>query len=103
MAEQLENWLHDFQSHIYVLTDGNVQFTMDTWKPCEELLTIETKKILAIGGPSIPYLDTELCYNENKALFFCLDSTPGSNTKCLHYRNNYSEDCMRAVPIGVRI
>ena len=34
-CEELQSWLHDLQDHVNTITDGDIQFTMDIWKPGE--------------------------------------------------------------------
>ena len=81
-CKELQSWLHDLQDHVNIITDGDIQFTMDIWKPGEVSRTIEAKKIMVVGDPKFPFLDMELSYDTNQeALKFNIHTTPGSNPK----------------------
>ena len=86
-----------------VITDSNIQFTMDIWKPGEESRIIEPKKITVVGNFSFSYLDDVMSFKESKALSFNTCSKPGFNTKYLNFGSHNPEYCMNAVLKGVVI
>ena len=59
-CDELQSWLHDLQDHVNIITDGDIQFTIDIWKPGEVSQTIEAKKIMVVGESKFPFYGTKL-------------------------------------------
>ena len=76
-SDKLQDWLHKLQDHVNIITDGNIQLTMEIWKPGEVSWTIEAKKIMIVGDSKFPYLDIDMSYDENKNLKFNDHPKPG--------------------------
>ena len=79
-CKELQKWLQALQVHMNKITDGDIQFTMDIWKPREDSRTIEDKKIMVIGDNNFPYLDMEMSYDANQNLKFGVHTKSGTKT-----------------------
>ena len=50
-----KNLLHKLQDHVHIITDGDIQFTMDIWRPGKVSQTIEAKQIMVVGESKLLY------------------------------------------------
>jgi hypothetical protein len=103
-AEELSDWLADFQSRVNEIVGGDyIQFTMDIWKPNEESRTIVPKKVKMIGGKTFPYLDMEMSYDDDQSLCFGVFTKPGFQSKYLNIGSHHPIACKKALVRGASI
>ena len=104
-TEELTTWLEDFQREVNDITesDDDIVFTMSIWKPGGEKEVIPGGKIDVCVEPQLPYLDTELSWNEDQALCFECHSKPDFEYKYLNKDSFHTSNCKEAVPCGVAI
>ena len=102
-CDKLQNWLHDLKDHVNIITDGNIQLTMNIWKPGEVSRAIEAKKIMVVGDCKFPYLDMERSHDENQNLRFCVHTKSGSKLRYLNIESSHTMACKKAVPRGISI
>ena len=78
--EKMENWLCKFQKRIDEITNGEIQFTMDIWKPNAKTEKLR-KGVNIVGGNSFPYLDLNMNFDKDDELNFSVYSKPNYKTK----------------------
>ena len=69
----MENWLCKFQKGIDEVTNGEIKFTMDIWKPNAETEKLR-KGVKIVGGNLFPYLDLTMNFNKEDELNFSIYS-----------------------------
>ena len=103
-TSELTEWLQNFQSQVNIITQSeDVQFTMVIWKPGEETREMEAGKVEVCGDKTLPYLDTQLGWDEEQTLCFECYSKPNFQFKYLNQSSVHTPTCKRAIPHGVGI
>ena len=102
--KKLVTWLKGFQDEVNVITSSDdMIFTMVIWKSGEIWRELEGGKIEICEDSQLPYLDTEMCWNEDQALCFECHSKPNFQYKYLNKDSFHTSNCKRAVTCGVKI
>ena len=100
--EELVRGFKKFQKCVNKVTDGDIQFTLDIWKPTGEDNEIE-KGINVIGGNTMPYLDAELRFDGNGELKFGVHFKKDFKTKYVGQESMHTKECLKAIKTGVGI
>ena len=85
------------------LTNNDILFTMEIWRPDEKSRENKKGTIDVIGGNSLPYLDTRMSYNSSGKLSFKVYSKPGFNMKYVKRGSMHTSMCINAIQQGVLI
>ena len=101
--EEMQTWFESFQKIVDKLTSGDIQFTMEIWRPDEKSREIKKGVIDVIGGNSMPYLDTQMYYNMFGKLQFKVYSKPGFKMKYIKRTSMHTNMCVNAIEKGVSI
>ena len=99
----MQVWLQSFQSKVDKLTNLHIQSTMNIWKPDEKSREIIKNKINMIGGSLLPYLDSQMYFDEKGNVCFKMYSKKGNTIKYVKRRSIHTTACLDAIPKGADI